>query len=217
MPPKTFLITGLIASLLLFSVCTATTTTVAARASLSSSSLNPTEVAAIESYSQQLDRSVRRGAFKGRYFADVSSQEAENAQPQWREFNNKRALDRAWSDGKTYTSAIIWLKAGRTPVVTDFTLSSPSGDWKHDVTNYYRDDGTLAKTQAELRTFYGDVIVLRTRYYSPEGKLLSEKTRYLDLTTRKPKKVKEGDFMNQEPPVYAKTSSLPFYSLLQKP
>jgi hypothetical protein len=84
------------------------------------------------------------------------------------------------------------------------------------MTNYYRKDGTLAKTSAELRTFMGDVIRIHDRFYDEQGKLIKEQTRFLDLQTRKPKRVNKSEFMDMEAPLYANTSALPFYSLLKK-
>jgi len=174
------------------------------------------EIAAIESYARGLDRHMRRSARAARYFADTSSYERQNARARWQEFRTKAALDKAWRDGKTYTSSNVWLNPTGSPVVALFTYSSPSGDWAQYVTNYYRSDGTLAKSSSELRTFMGELIVIRERLYDARGKLIREQTRYLDLKTRKPRRVREGDFMDREAPLYAKTGELPFYNLLKK-
>ncbi|HEY0322935.1 MAG TPA: hypothetical protein VGC66_18410 [Pyrinomonadaceae bacterium] len=174
------------------------------------------DIATIETYTSGLDRYIKRNAQRARYFADTSSYENENAPARWQEFKTKKALDNAWQNGKTYTSSNVWFSTTGNPVVALFTLSSPSGDWAQYVTNYYRSDGTLARLHSELRTFMGDVIVIRDRLYDANGKVLKEQTRYLDLKTRKPKKVKQGDFMDQEATLYAKTSALPFYALLKK-
>jgi hypothetical protein len=101
-------------------------------------------------------------------------------------------------------------------MIAVFTFSSPSGDWAQYMTNYYRGDGTLAKSSAELRTFMGDVIRTQDRFYDGSGRLIKERTRYLDLTTRKPKKVKKDEFMDVEAPLYVKASDLPFYTLLKR-
>ena len=190
----------------------ATTTTASV---IVSRSQNSKEIAEIESYSKQLDRSASRSMFKSRFFADISSDE-ETSKPRWREYRTKRELDRAWQNNETYTSAGVWMKTPGDLVIVDFTLSSPSGDWAQYVRSYYRADGTLAKTHSEVRTFYGEVIIIRDRLYDAQGKLLNEKTSYLDLTTRKPKKVNEGDYADQTVPHYPKVSELPFYTLLKK-
>jgi hypothetical protein len=180
------------------------------------SQTNAGEAASIESYARGLDLYIRRNARAARYFADTSNYEQQDAPARWQEFRTKRALDNAWQNGKTYTSSNVWFNQSGELVVALFTLSSPSGDWAQYVTNYYRKDGTLAKMSAELRTFMGDVIRVNDRLYDDKGKLVREVTRFLDLQTRKPKKVKQGEFMDMEAPLYTKTSALPFYKLLKK-
>lgn len=173
-------------------------------------------VAAIENYARSLDRYIRRKAGAARYFADISSYERENRPARWQEFKTKRGLDAAWQNGKTYTSSNVWSDEAGEPLVTLFTFSSQSGDWVQYVTNYYRKDGTLAKSSAEYRTFMGNIIRISERLYDAGGKLLREQTRFLDLTSRRPKRVKKDEFMDMEVPLYAKTSALPFYALLKR-
>jgi hypothetical protein len=177
---------------------------------------NQSNIAAIESYARGLDVYIKRNARAARYFADTSSYETENAPARWQEFRTKTALDNAWQNGKTYTSSNVWFSQTGELVVALFSFSSPSGDWAQYMTNYYRKDGTLAKTSAELRTFMGDIIRINDRLYDDKGKLLREQTRYLDLKTRRPKRVKKDEFMDMEAPLYTRTGALPFYKLLKK-
>lgn len=172
----------------------------------------PAGIAAIEAYVRQMDAHVRRNARRGRLFGDTSDYTKQDAPARWQEFRTRRALERA----EVYSAATVWANARGDAVVAEFSLSSPSGDWAQYNTYYYRDDGTLAKLHSELRTFMGDLIVIRDRFYDPQGKLLQEKTRYLDLQTRRPRKVEAGSFMDMPIEPYAKTSDLPFYSLLKK-
>jgi hypothetical protein len=173
---------------------------------------NPAGVAAIEAYVKQMDAYVRRNARRGRLFADTSDYTDQSAGPRWQEFRSKRAVERA----EAYSAATLWTNAAGSPVVAEFSLSSPSGDWAQYNTYYYRDDGTLAKLHSELRTFMGDLIVIRDRFFDSQRKLLQEKTRYLDLQTRRPKKVAADSFQDMPIEAYARTSDLPFYSLLKK-
>lgn len=177
---------------------------------------NQGQVQEIEGYARGLDRYIKQNARAARYFADTSSAEDQNAAARWQEFKTRGALDKAWQDGKTYTSSNVWFNSTGELAVALFTFSSPSGDWVQYITNYYRKDGTLAKSSAELRTFMGDIIRIYDRLYDSTGKLVREQTRYLDLKTRKPKRVKKDEFMDMEAPLYAKTSALPFYSLVKK-
>lgn len=178
--------------------------------------VNQSDIAAIENYVRGLDGYVRRNARAARYFADTASYENENTPARWQEFRTKSALDSAWENGKTYTSSNIWFNQTGEPVVALFTFSSPSGDWAQYMTNYYRKDGTLAKSSAELRTFMGDIIRIHDRLYDDKGKLVREQTRFLDLKTRRPKRVNKSEFMDVEAPLYASTNALPFYKLLKK-
>jgi hypothetical protein len=174
---------------------------------------NPADnIASIEAYSKQMDAYTKRNARAGRLFGDTRAYETGDETARWQEFKTKRALQRA----EVYSAATAWTGSTGEPVVVNIDLTSPSGDWAQYNNYYYRSDGTLARLRAELRTFMGDVVVIRDRFYDSKGKLLQEKTSYLDLQTRKPKKIKEGDFMDIPPEVYAKTSALPFYALLKK-
>jgi hypothetical protein len=173
---------------------------------------NPADIASIEAYSKQMDASAKRNARAGRLFGDTANYENGDEPALWKEFPTKRALQRA----EVYSAATVWTGQTGEPVVAKIDLTSPSGDWAQYNNYYYRSDGTLAKLHAEMRTFMGDVIIIRDRFYDSKGKQLQEKTSYLDLQTRKPKKVSEGDFMDVPPEVYAQTSALPFYAVLKK-
>ncbi|HEX8708522.1 MAG TPA: hypothetical protein VF723_09790 [Pyrinomonadaceae bacterium] len=169
------------------------------------------EIAAAEAYSRRLDQYKKRNPGRARFLADVSNYQA-NEQASWRVFKNRRQLERA----DAYTTAAVWTRPTGEIVVADLFLTSPSGDWATYATYYFRDDGRLAKSRSELRTFMGDLVVIRERLYDTGGRLLRETARYLDLKTRRPKRVRAGDFMDVPAPNYAKTSELPFYRLLKK-
>jgi hypothetical protein len=160
-------------------------------------------VAEINTYATSIDRFMKVN--RSRNFGDASLEEKSN----WKLFKTKKALDDA---GEIYEKALVWTKAAKVVGVT-FTLSSPSGDWAHFVTYYFRDDGSLAKIHAELNTFYGEVSIIRDQWYDSTAKQLDAKRKILDLNTRKPKKP-SGDFMDQEVIVYKKVSDLPFSKLL---
>ena len=122
----------------------------------------------------------------------------------WRELKGK-------SDQQLDESCDVWTRDGKV-VLAFFGFTSGSGDWYHFIKYYYREDGTLAKIQARLNTFAGNVSVLRDRYYDNNGKLLKSMRRYLDLQTHKP--VKKVDFHDDPIPMFSNTSALPFYRLL---
>lgn len=165
------------------------------------------EITKIEAYARQLDAATK--SKRGRYFADVASENEQT--PRWREFKTKREFDKS----EAYTAATVWAKPTGEVLVASFSLSSPSGDWAMYNTYYFREDGTLAKLHSELRTFMGNLIVIRDRLYDPSGKMIQEKTRYQDLKTRKAKRVNQGDYQDMPIEIYLKATDLPFYKLMK--
>ena len=170
----------------------------------------PDSVTSISGYAKAIERLTLTKS-KRRIFADISSG-YENGPEDWKEFRSERERKQAETDGNMNQTAAVWTKNGK-PVVAKLALTSPSGDWMHFINYYYREDGTLAKIQAQLNTFYGDVSVVREQYFQSSGKVIRSTTRYLDLHTRKPLR-KPKDFFDQEVPVYKTVSELPFAKLL---
>jgi hypothetical protein len=213
---RTLLIINTIALMLagayIYGTEAATANAPAQRLSAAMQAQNPTDTAAIEAYARQLDAYARRNARGARLFANTANY-TDGSAPRWQEFRSKRALDKV---EEAYSVATVWTRPASDALLADFSLSSPSGDWAQYAKYYYRADGTLAKIHSELRTFMGDLIVIRDRFYDTRGKLMQEKNRYLDLNTRKPKKVEAGGFQDIPLELYAKTSDLPFHSLLKK-
>ena len=138
---------------------------------------------------------------KSRIFGDPSATEKSS----WREVKAKQAED-------LYKKAEVWSREGKV-VAVNFALSSPSGDWAHLITYYFRADGTLAKIEAQLNTFYGNISIIRQRYYDTNRKQLKATERYHDLETQKPVK-RPKDYFDNPVPVYSRVSSLPFGRLL---
>jgi len=146
-------------------------------------------------------------------FADISDYN-DDGKAKWRKFASEKTLEKFRAQSETYTVAYNWRKNGKL-VESNFTLFSPSGDWAQYDFHYFRADGTLAKTASELRTFYGDLIVLRDFYYDNKGKLIRQKTRYRDLNTKKPvTKPKDIDFSDSEVKIYKTVRQLPFSRLI---
>lgn len=147
--------------------------------------------------------------------ADVSDYDSDKAE--WRTFKSKTNLDTFRDKTETYSVAYIWRARGKIALVA-FTMFSPSGDWAEYVTYYFRHDGSAAKVTSELRTFYGDYLIIRERYFDPRGRLLKQTSKFLDLVTKKPKKptkdVRDAIAGVTRSQYYKKVSALPFYSLL---
>lgn len=173
-----------------------------------------TSIKQIDAYCKTVDASTKRYKNPQLVFADISLTE----KPKWRKFASAATLEKFRYRNEAYT--ITWQKNGRINH-SNFTVSSQSGDWAQYVYHYFRPDGTLAKMESELRTFYGDLIVLQKKYFDQKGKLLSKSIRYKDLRSKKPTKPSKDfmkgneDFINGVE--YKKTSKLPFARLLKKP
>jgi hypothetical protein len=166
--------------------------------------LSPTLVS-IDSYAKQVDRFIKRNGKTRRTFGNVG-----NEQDHWKEFKGKPAKGEVDPDDLDEV-AHVWVRSGKV-VAVGFTFQSGSRDWAHFVTYYFREDGTLAKIHAQLNTFYGNISVVRNKFYNLSGKLLRTSTRYLDLQSQKPRK--RGDFMDEPIPVYIGVHDLPFSKLL---
>lgn len=172
------------------------------------------EIKRIDAYSKRLDALSEKAVEPDLVFADASDYN-EN-KPKWRRYNSKKEFEKARETSEFHNIAFVWRKSGRI-VRANFTFDSPSGDWVHFVFHYFREDGTLAKVEAQLNTFNGNMTVLRDFYFDRNGKLLRKTTKYLDLQTKKPKNLKEvGDFYDNEVRIFKKTGNLPFASQLRK-
>jgi len=173
------------------------------------------EVKTLDAYCKSIDALAKKRKTPELVFADVSG--LTDKTEKWSSFASEKALDKFREKSETYSIAYNWKKNGKI-VVSNFTLFSGSGDWVKYVYHYFREDGTLARVESELRTFNGDYIVNRRRYFDRSGKLIHKTEKYLDLTTKKPKKP-EGGVMGDDPKetdYYKTTSKLPFVHLLKK-
>lgn len=164
------------------------------------------QVTQIRAYVAEVDQYIKRNARLRRIFADVAEYDKT---PSWREFKTEAEAEKA---SNLNQSADVWLRGDKV-VAANLTFTSPSGDWAHLIMYYFRSDGSLAKIEAQLNTFYGDVSIVRDQYYNSRGVRISSTQKFLDLKTQKPKK-KPGDYFDQPVPVYRKVSELPFHKLL---
>jgi hypothetical protein len=172
------------------------------------------ELKRINAYVKTLDAFVKRNKRPHLIFADTSDYN-DNSPPKWRKFASEKALEKFRETSETYTVAYNWRRNGRL-VQANFTLFSPSGDWAQYDYHYFRADGTIAKIASELRTFMGDLIVLRDLYFDGKGRLLRQTIRYRDLNTKKPvKKPADEDFQTTDVTVYKTVRRLPFARLVK--
>jgi len=171
------------------------------------------EIKRINAYVKTIDSFV--GKKKPHLIYADTSDYNEGSKPKWRKFASVKALEKFRESSETYTIAYNWRKSGKL-VQSNFTLFSPSGDWTQYDFHYFRADGTIAKIASELRTFMGDMIVLRDFYFDRKGKLLRQTARYRDLNTNKPvKKPKAGDFQTTDVTIYKTVRRLPFARLIK--
>ncbi len=172
------------------------------------------EIKQINTYCKTIDAFIKRHKKPQLIFADISDYN-DDSKTKWRKFASEKALEKA----ETYSIAYNWRRNGKI-IHSNFTLFSPSGDWVEYVYHYFREDGTLAKAEQEMRTFNGDLIVIQDFYFDRKGKLLKKSIKYLDLRTHKPIKPTKEFLANNEDftkykDYYKKTSKLPFAKLLK--
>jgi len=177
------------------------------------------EIKLIDAYSKTVDAFVKKYKSPHLVFADVSDYET-NSKPKWKKFASEKALEKFRKTTETYSIAYNWRKNGKI-IMSSFTLFSPSGDWAKYVYLFFREDGTLAKSETEVRTFYGKLSILQDFYFDGKGRLLKKTREYKDLTTDKPIKPTEDDIDTNSYSIgkgnyYKTTSKLPFASLLRK-
>jgi hypothetical protein len=174
-----------------------------------------TETAAqIDKYTKTISSFMKKT--KQRIFADVSSNWKK---PSWKELKTEKLRDNADTGENLNENAYVWMKDGKI-VSASFTFQSPSRDWAHFVTYYFRSDGTLAKAESLLNTFYGNVTAERNYYFDTKGRILNRNAKYLDLTTQKPinlkERIKTQEFIDEEVKFFKDTNKLPFIRLMNK-
>ena len=175
------------------------------------------DIAAVESYCAEVDRFTKDNPQTKRVFANIASGINEK-RDRWREFKSEEAREAAGTGDNLNDMANVWLKDRRV-VVAHLTFQSPSRDWVHYVSYYFRADGTLAKIDAQLNTFYGRITAKRAKFYNVSGKLLRSTARYYRLgTTERVANPYAGpmEFIDEPIPLYKRVIALPFYHLIYK-
>ncbi len=167
----------------------------------------------IEDYAKTIADFVEKVGKQHLVIADASDYN-EAKKPVWKKFASEDEFEKARETTEAYTIAYVWQRSGKT-VAVNFTYSSPSGDWAHFVLCVYRADGTLAKVDSRLNTFYGDATILRTFYFDAKGKKLKETVKYQDLQSDEIFDPKTRDFYDQDVKIYKTVSTLPFANLLK--
>jgi len=153
---------------------------------------------------------------EARLFAEVTPDQ--NARSMWRSFPSASALEHATSDGPPHEQAFV--APGATGVVfVELFSTSPSGDWAQFADLCYRPDGSLARAVDTLNTFYDDgtegrgVSRVHTLHFDTAGKVISKRSKLLDLQTRKSVK---RLFRDQDDRIFLRLTDLPFSALLSE-
>ena len=143
----------------------------------------------------------------------------EGGSPDWREF--KTAEERSAQDtgDNRNESADVYLKEGRL-VYVRFLFQSESQDWTLYVDYCFQPDGSLARVNSELRTFHGDVRVIRVVTYGSTRTVLSKKETVSDLQSGEAineRELKTREFVDNKAPIFWSVKDLPFNALLGRP
>lgn len=169
-------------------------------------------VAQIDKYVKKISSLTKKT--KQRIFADIAS---DGKKANWKEFKTEKMREKADTGDNLNENAVVWIKAEKISAAT-FTFQSPSRDWAQFATYYFRPNGTLAKIESNLNTFYGSVTAKLNYYYDSKGKIIKQTASYFDLQSQKPidlkKLKKEREFIDEEVTVLKNTSKLPFIKLI---
>lgn len=139
----------------------------------------------IDSYVRSVEKITESREQPDIVMADTADPDADK--PNWKQFGSPAELEKAREEKETYTIAFNWKKDGKI-VASNFTFFSQSGDWSQYVFHFFRANGTLARVDAELRTFMDDCVIKQKFYFDQRGKRLRKTLAYFDLNTDKPKK-----------------------------
>lgn len=112
------------------------------------------------------------------------------------------------------STAMATLRHGRLEYL-QAVFQNQFGDSRLDVDYCFRPDGTLARLHSQLRSFHGDMIVVRDMSFDREGARLANRRQSFDLQTGKPRKI-PGDFWDFPPPIFQTVGDLPFAKELQR-
>jgi hypothetical protein len=173
------------------------------------------EVKKIDAYCKTVDAVRKKLKKPSLIFADTADVNTDTEK--WQSFASEKALEKSRDKNEVYSIAYNWLSGGKI-IASNFTLSSPSGDWVKFNFHYFRaDGGALAMLESDYRTFMGDFMVVRRRYFDASGKLIHKTTKILDLKSHKPKKAPDG-VMGDDPDevdYYLTNAKLPFAGLVK--
>jgi hypothetical protein len=173
------------------------------------------QIKAINSYCKQIDAIQERRKSPELVYANIA--DVNSSKDKWRKFASEKALEKFREKSEAYDIAYNWRSGGKL-IASNFTHSSPSGDWVNYVNHCFRKDGTVARVETDYRTFNGDWKIISTRYFNSAGRQISSSIKYLDLQSGKPKDASDGVMGDAESRAayYRSVRKLPFATLLPK-
>ena len=107
-----------------------------------------------------------------------------------------------------YAAAWVYRVAGNIRKVA-LSVSDESGDWALYVIYCFREDGSIARREEHLRTFFGKVIRDRVLTYNCKGTVLKETVKFEGMNHKHLKSAPD-DFYPRDAPEYPTVAALPF-------
>jgi hypothetical protein len=185
--------------------------------------LSPTAELDLTAYCDQVARKVESGAFKPRFFVDVSDGSKKGSH--WHEFKDQKLLNEACKDGGCYQEAWAYFDAGHLILVA-FTFGDASAAWANNVDYYFYPNGRVAKDRSELRRANASdplhpgeaaflVEVLRLRLYDEHGGKFKEAApQYFKVQGGSQQSLATAKFEDALWPDFRKIQDLPMADLL---
>jgi len=164
----------------------------------------------IDAYAKQISRYTDRHRNGAVAFADVSPYGSSDEN--WKKIGSWDDLDNYSADHDAYGLALVWKQNGKV-TATNFTYTSPSGDWNDYVNHYFRPDGTLALVTSESRTFANTCVAKQRFYFDRKGKQIKKTVSFSDLETGRRKAPCLSD-ESLKFTYYQSVTKLPFAGLL---
>jgi hypothetical protein len=156
-------------------------------------------------YCSQVKDYARQHADKALLFMAIP-QNRDPARDHWTRISSAAALKAATQNANS--SAKVHVRDQHV-IFVDFTFQNQFGDSTQTTQYCFRPEGTLAELHSELKSFHGDMSVLRDITFDDAGRRVSQRMQSFDLETGRPKKL-PSDFWDFSPPIFLHVGDLPF-------
>jgi hypothetical protein len=137
----------------------------------------------------------------------------------WRELGGQVELE-SLEKGAAPPNTEAVVKTAKGATLVQMYFQDTSATWAQLVDYCYRSNGTLARVAGTYNTLAAEPAGAglrrrRTTYFDADGKVISTKTRLLDLDTDKPRE--DAGFVDKDDPAYPALRALPFSADLLPP